>query len=361
MERLEELRIYLEEFGNVPTIERMPKRTLADKGIYGPTGAHVIEEIHTPFNLSYITVTTGTTAFQNIVGVTAEEMTGRIEASRKALELSGVKPGDRVLLTYPPLVNVFPFQALKDYGVEWFFLTASSRDALIYAMCKEQPDAVIGESSFLRASIEDAKKMGLSDLLPTGVSFLAAGTPLDMELIDVAAAAMAAQVHDLYGCQEFGWLTLDGIPLRPDLSLIPTASEQVYDLIVGGLPTGDRFFVTEEGHRCNPEGKIITYSRMRTEPEMETVICQSPANHQDTIDRLAKTVLRIKGKIVRVSPQLQLQQAHTRVCVHYYGQSPDCGTVIQGPEKTRLLDALLQSQQTYQDKSKTDPTWIKRR
>ncbi|MFQ9936695.1 MAG: hypothetical protein ACLRXQ_12685 [Phascolarctobacterium faecium] len=40
---------------------------MADKGIAGPTAAHVIEDVHTPLNLAYLTFTTGTSAFQNIV------------------------------------------------------------------------------------------------------------------------------------------------------------------------------------------------------------------------------------------------------------------------------------------------------
>ena len=34
----------------IPTLAEMPRRTLSDKGIAGPTAAHVIEEIHTPLN-----------------------------------------------------------------------------------------------------------------------------------------------------------------------------------------------------------------------------------------------------------------------------------------------------------------------
>ena len=43
----------------IPTLAEMPRRTLSDKGIAGPTAAHVIEEIHTPLNLALVTFTTG--------------------------------------------------------------------------------------------------------------------------------------------------------------------------------------------------------------------------------------------------------------------------------------------------------------
>ena len=38
----------------IPTLMEMPRRTLSDKGIAGPTAAHVIEEIHTPLNLRWL-------------------------------------------------------------------------------------------------------------------------------------------------------------------------------------------------------------------------------------------------------------------------------------------------------------------
>lgn len=40
----------LEAQPGIPSLQEMPRRTLEDKGIAGPTAAHVIEEIHTPLN-----------------------------------------------------------------------------------------------------------------------------------------------------------------------------------------------------------------------------------------------------------------------------------------------------------------------
>ena len=40
---------------------------------------------------------------------------------------------------------------------------------------------------------------------------MTAGTPLDLELLPVAQELLQAEVHDLYGCQEIGWLAMDGI------------------------------------------------------------------------------------------------------------------------------------------------------
>ncbi|HCL5072350.1 TPA: acyl carrier protein, partial [Salmonella enterica] len=64
----------------IPSLEEMPRRTLVEKGIAGPTAAHVIEEIHTPLNLALVTFTTGSSAFQNIVGVTYSELPLRVAA-----------------------------------------------------------------------------------------------------------------------------------------------------------------------------------------------------------------------------------------------------------------------------------------
>ncbi|MGL6199421.1 MAG: AMP-binding protein [Lachnospiraceae bacterium] len=360
MERLKQLREYVEAFSTAPTLASMPRRTLADKGIAGPTGAHVIEEVHTPFNYAYITVTTGTTAYQNLVGVTHQEVADRCQASVRALQLSGVCKNDKILFTYPPLVSVFTKEALIEYGAPWIFLPTSSRDALILTLIEEQPRVIVGESSFFNAALKDAVKMGLADLLPRGLIFIAAGTPLNLELLETAASTTGGTVHDLYGCQEFGLITLDGIELRDDITLIESEKADIYDLVVGGLHTGDSFPVTAAGHCCNPKGKIITYARNRARDEYETVIVETPASAAITIERLAKTVLRMKTKIVRVDPKLKLGSEHTVVRIQPYGK-PEQGMLIIGPEKTRLLDVMLQAQRDYQTQSKTDPTWVKER
>lgn len=360
MDILSDLEEHLDSMSSAPTLKTTPRLTLEDKGIAGPTGAHFIEELHTPFNIAYVTFTTGSSAYQNITGVTQAEIPDRVAASVKAMGLAGVKPGDRILFTYAPLVNVFPKQALTEYGVTWSFLKASSRDSLLLTLCKEQPGVVIGESSFLRATIESAVKMGLKDQLPKRVIFIAAGTPLDHGLVEAATKVMDSEVHDLYGCQEFGWLSLDGIPLRKDIVLHKFNDDDAHDLIVGGLPTGDRFPVLKQGHNCNPNGKIITYARERGSAELETTIIESTAKGLDTVHRLAKTILRIKARIVRVSPDIVLDAPRTLVRVHPYGRHND-GVLIDGPEATLLIDSLLQSQKEYQSTRKNDPAWLKTR
>ena len=217
---LAEIASMVKDFGSAPTFAEMPRKTLADKGIAGPTAAHTIEEVHTPLNLAYLTFTTGSSAFQNIVGITFAELPARVKASFTVLERAGLKAGDKVLVTYPPLVNVFSGEAFKKYGLQWEFLVRSSRDAFLAALYEFQPKAVVGESSFIRASLEDAKHMGVADELPKDIVLLTAGTPLDLELLPIAQEVLNAEVHDLYGCQEFGWLCMDGVPVRDDIELV---------------------------------------------------------------------------------------------------------------------------------------------
>ncbi len=362
MDRLQELRDYVATLSTAPTIDAMPRSTLADKGIRGPTSAHRIEEIHTPLNLAFVTFTTGTTAFQNIVGVTAPELPARTAAGVRALSLAGAERGGEILFTYPPLVNVFPRQALDAHGVRWSFLETSSRDALILALCERRPRVVVGESSFLRAALEDAKKMHFLDLLPKNTVFITAGTPLDPEFPETAERLAGGRVHDLYGCQEFGWITLDGIPLRDDISLVPAgdAGDGLFDCVVGGLPTGDRFPVLDAGHRCNRAGKIITYARARTTPELEVTVLATTARDRSTAEQLARTILRIKAKIVRVAPDAAVGAERTVLALSRRGEGAP-PALVDTPDRTALFDSLLRAQLDYQSQSKTDPAWIKRR
>ena len=359
MDLLKELEEHVNNSSSAPNFQDMPRRTLMDKGMAGPSGAHVIEEVHTPYNLAYISVTTGTTAFQNIVGVTKREINDRISASVKALELAGVKAGDHLLITYPPLVGVFPQEALIQYGVTWSFLQNSSRDALLLDLCTNRPAAVIGESSFLRLALESAKQFNLTELLPKNTIFIAAGTPMDEKLPHTAKALNQSEVHDLYGCQEFGWLTLDGIPLRDDITLVQTDESEYRDLLVGGLPTGDRFPVLPEGHSQNPTGKIITYARVRG-GDLETTILETTAKSRETVERLSRTILRIKAKVLRVSTDVVLNSSATVLKVSNYG-NPEPFITMKGPEKTMMVDSLLSAQLDYQSGQKNDPAWIKNR
>ena len=356
----------VKEFGTAPTLEEMPRRTLSDKGIAGPTSAHVIEEVHTPLNLAYMTYTTGSSAFQNIVGITYEELPARVKASENVFRMAGLEQGDKVLVTYPPLVNVFSGESFKKYGLDCSFLTRSSRDAFLAAFYEIKPKAVIGESSFIRASLEDARNMGVAEELPRGSVLLTAGTPLDLELIEVAERVIGAEVHDLYGCQEFGWLALDGVPLRDDIELMPVEGDTtntVFEIAVGGLPTGDQFPVAENGHVCNRDGKIITYRRKRAYPEHEVVVRETQLSATVTLERAARSILRIKGRIVKLDPNVVTGASKTVLelvpdPIASKGQGK--GFFVEGPEKTKLFDDLVRAQLDYQQNGKADPVWKKR-
>lgn len=358
---IDEVKNLVETLGSTPKLEEMKKRTLYDKLISGPTAAHVIEEVHTPYNLAYLTFTTGSSAFQNIVGITYEELDGRITASKKIFERVGLKAGDTVVITYAPLVNVFCGQAFKEANISVKFLLRSSRDALIVAIAEYKPKAIVGESSFIRSTLEDMRRMGLGFRLPEDMIILAAGTALDLELLDVARAVNMNSVHDLYGCQEFGWLLLDGMPLRDDIDMIRLHDDSLYELVVGGLPTGDRFPVSDTGHVCNKKGKIITYRRERSYPEWEVIVCATTVSSLSTIERAARSILRIKGRIVKVSPEVKLSSEHTVLKLQEsFGNNQSYEEYyIVGPKKTSYFDIMVEAQRHYQQTAKVDPTWIK--
>ena len=368
-EILDILRAGVEMPGQAPTFEEMPKRTLADKGAQGPTAAHVIEEVHTPLNYAYISFTTGSTAFQNVVGVTFSEIPGRISASLLAFELAGISSGAKGLFTYPPLVLVFPWAALRELEIGVGYLRRSTRDAFLLAIIEEKPDFIIGESAFINYALQDARKLGIADCLPPVNSIFVAGTPMDLDLIPIADELLGAKVHDLYGCQEFGWLTMDGVPLRDDISLVKSpAGTEYYELVVGGLPMSDSFPVSSKGHILNSEGKIITYRRMRTYPDFEVSVLESPLPNAEVVQRVARTILRTKARIVKCSPNMKVKAGRTLLKLSLSvsdssSRKDESNTValIEGPEKTRLFDVLGEAQVKYEMEKVWDPAYTKRR
>jgi hypothetical protein len=366
---LENLESMVDEFATAPTLQTVDRRTLADKGIAGATAAHVVEEVHTPYNLAFLSFTTGSTAFQNIVGVTHAELQERARASQRAFTLAGVATGSHVLVSYAPLVNVFPAAALQQHGLSWNFPQRSSRDAFILSLCRTKPDVVLGESSFIRASLADACALGLFEQIPRDIVVFTAGTTLDLELLS-AAEPFGWKVHDLYGCQEFGWLTLDGLPLRDDISLIPSPHQAHYsELVVGGLPMGDSFPISASGHVCRldgqPVGEIITYRRQRTHPEYEVYVAETTLSSAETAGRVARTILRIKGRVVKVRPDVKLGASCTVLelvpGIAERGICPEVAATFSGPDKTLMFDLMVQAQLDLQKTAKTDPNWHKTR
>jgi len=366
---LEMLRAGVNMPGQVPTYDEMPKRTLADKGVRGPTAAHVIEEVHTPLNYAYVSFTTGSTAFQNVVGVTFQEIPDRIAASLRALELAGISRGARGLFTYPPLVLVFPWEALRRLEISVSYLRRSTRDAFLLAVMEEKPDFIIGESAFINYALQDARKLGIEGCLPPVNAIFVAGTPMDLELISIASELLGASVHDLYGCQEFGWLTMDGVPLRDDIALAKSpVAKDYYELIVGGLPMSDSFPVSSKGHVLNREGRIITYRRMRTYPDFEVCVLESPLPNAEVVQRVARTILRTKARIVKCSPKLKtgadrtLLELTLSVSTGNSGvDESDMPALIEGPEKTRLFDVFGEAQVKYELEKVWDPAYTKKR
>lgn len=344
-------------YRTAPDFSEMERRSLKDKGMNGPTAAHVREEVHVPKNYAYFTFTTGTSAFQTPVGVVPEELPGRALVSKEVFRRLGIFEGARILVTYAPLVAVFSPQGLRSAGVQPLFLERSSRESLILDWCRKNAEVTIGESSFLRAALEDALRLGLGSLLPERMILLAAGTPLDPALPGVLREFHGWEVHDLYGCQEFGWLALDGVFLRQDIRLVyhPEEPEVVYP-VVGGLAVGDGF---QKGRHClNREGALATHARIESGRTWETEILSCPVEHILTARRAAKSILRMKSRIVRVS-EIFIPGEQTRLKLIPDGRQSD-GVFLEGPEATGLLDSLLEAQKQYQKNPKRDGTWIKR-
>ena len=358
MDQLDAMREMIRSFGSGPLLEEMPRNTLADKGIAGPTAAHRIEEIHTPLNFAYLTCTPGSSSFQNLVGITQAELPARVEAGKRALEMAGLKRGDTMVVTYPPLVNVFSRQALEEWGIQVRFICRPSRDALLVELCTPPVEAVLGESSFLRAALVDARRLGLWDRLPQNLKVIAAGTPLDPELSDTLAPLPGAVLHDLYGCQEFGWLVMDGVSLREDITLWDSdRPDGRRHLLVGGLPTGDCFLMGK--NPLNPEGTVLTQTGRRSQQEPEVTILSTTLADPGTAARVARSILRIKAKIVRISPQLQCGQPETVLEVGLPGQNDHL--CLRGSVVTKAFDDLAEAQKQYQRQAKNDPVWSKKR
>ena len=158
---------------------------------------------------------------------------------------------------------------------------------------------------------------------------------------------------------------MDGIPVRDDIELTPAAirgGQQYYELIAGGLPMGDSFPCSESGHVCNKAGKIITYRRERTYPEYEVIVKATTLASAVTLNRVARSILRIKGRIVKVNPEVQVNAEQTILELR---GDPISGieipsVTITGPVQTEFFDTMVQAQLDYQQNSKADPVWTKR-
>ena len=169
-------------------------------------------------------------------------------------------------------------------------------------------------------------------------------------------------MHDLYGCQEFGWLVMDGAPLRDDLTLVADPQREGWAMLAaGGLPTGDSFPVGGTGHVLNPAGIIHTYSRKRTTPELEVVVQACTAQSALTLERACRSILRIKGRIVRMAPDVVVGAPANELALMSAWPENRMVAVIDDPEKTVLFARLLEAQERYQATSKSDPLWTKGR
>jgi hypothetical protein len=80
---------------------------------------------------------------------------------------------------------------------------------------------------------------------------------------------------------------------------------------------------------------------------------------------VARTILRIKGRVVKVRPDVKLGAPASVLelvpSVAERGCCPDIAATITGPMKTRMFDLMVQAQLDLQQTAKTDPTWNKTR
>ena len=161
---------------------------------------------------------------------------------------------------------------------------------------------------------------------------------------------------------------MDGVPLRDDIALQNRNGKDYYELIVGGLPMSDSFPVSSKGHVLNREGRIITYRRMRTYPDFEVCVLESPLPNAEVVQRVARTILRTKARIVKCSPKLKtgadrtLLELTLSVSTGNSGvDESDMPALIEGPEKTRLFDVFGEAQVKYELEKVWDPAYTKKR
>ena len=72
--------------------------------------------------------------------------------------------------------------------------------------------------------------------------------------------------------------------------------------------------------------------------------------------------MRIKGRVVRVAPDVIMRADHTVLELIPPGFCPAGKvkeTIIEGPENTQFFDDMIQAQLDYQQNGKADPVWKK--
>ncbi|MCF0248177.1 MAG: hypothetical protein HUJ86_06185, partial [Synergistes sp.] len=235
--------------------------------------------------------------------------------------------------------------------------------ALLESLNERKPAALIGEPSFIHSTMLDAEKIGCPELFSEETAIIAAGAPMSLNLLE-AAEKKDIRVHDLYGCQEFGWIACDGLLLRSDISFVPAGGvkEDLFEVVVGGLPTGDIMPLSQSGHVCCRSGKLITYRRQRASVELNVIVKESTLNSPETVRRTARSITRLKGKNVFVSSTLVTKAART--LLELKRSAEECsvdseGFLISGDEKTEMFDSIARAQLDYQRDHRESGVWNK--
>ena len=94
------------------------------------------------------------------------------------------------------------------------------------------------------------------------------------------------------------------------------------------------------------------------------VVLATPLAAAETVDRAARTILRIKGRVVKVSPSLRTHAPATELMLVpgvVGGAVTDDAPRFIGPVATKMFDDIVQAQVDLAATAKTDPVWTKRR
>jgi hypothetical protein len=92
---------------------------------------------------------------------------------------------------------------------------------------------------------------------------------------------------------------------------------------------------------------------------------ETTVNAMQTIERAARSILRIKTKVIKVPDDVVLDADHTVLELRpSIPTKEDEGLepiIIEGPVKTKMFDLLVQAQLDYQTLNIKDPCWVKGR
>ena len=98
--------------------------------------------------------------------------------------------------------------------------------------------------------------------------------------------------------------------------------------------------------------------------DAQSHVVATPHSDPTIVEKTARSILRIKSRVVKVRPDIQCGSGATALelvpSIVPTGQPFKAAATIIGPEKTRLFDSLVEAQIAFQKTGKTDPAWVKK-